>query len=306
MKGAAVCGAALVLAGLAGIVRTQPWLAKTVHATKEADEVYGLPPPFELHIATLGWDSAVADMLWSKLLVEYGTHWAEHRDFTGVPNYVDAILELEPTYPSVYQFVDTLLAYRPLRGTEDDVRKARAYLERGTRERPDDPKLWLRYGQFIAFIAPSFLNDDADRKAWRNDGAIAIGHAVELGAEPDDAIAAADMLRGAGQTQAAIRYLEHAYAFTEHPSMTEVHEAIGKRLAILQATHMRDEADAVLRAVEEGRRRDFPFLSRGHYLLLGPIANVAECAGFAAAKDPACVRDWSSLPFGAPGDASQQ
>jgi hypothetical protein len=69
---------------------------------------------------------------------------------------------------------------------------------------------------------------------------------------------------------------------------------------------MRDEADAVLRAVEEARRRDFPFLSRVQYLLLGPIANVAECAGFAAAKEPACIRDWSSLPLGAPSDSSAQ
>jgi hypothetical protein len=300
MNAAAVGGAVLLLASLAGVAKTQPCLARTTHATKEADEVYGLPPPLELHVATLGWDGAAADMLWAKLLVEYGTHWAEHRDFTGVPNYVDAILELEPTYPSVYQFVDTMLAYRPLRGTEDDVRKARAYLERGTRERPADPKLWLRYGQFVAFVAPSFLGDDADRKAWRNDGALAIGHAVELGADPDDALAAADMLRGAGQGQAALQYLEHAYAFTEHPSMSEVHEAIGRRLAILEATHMRDEADAALRAVEQGRRRDFPFLSRGHYLLLGPIADVAACAGFAAAGDPACSRDWSHLPTAPP------
>ena len=69
---------------------------------------------------------------------------------------------------------------------------------------------------------------------------------------------------------------------------------------------MRDEADAALRAVEQGRRRDFPFLSRGHYLLLGPMADAAACAGFAAAGDPACIRDWSHLPGAPAADGKPQ
>ena len=108
----------------------------------------------------LGWDAATVDVLWAKLLVEYGTHFSEHREFTEIPRYVDAILELEPNYEPLYKYVDTMLAYRPMQGTESDVRLARAYLERGTRELPQDPRMWLRYGQFIAFIAPSFLTND--------------------------------------------------------------------------------------------------------------------------------------------------
>lgn len=178
----------LMLAAAGGVAATQPTLAKTVHEAKESYDIVVFPPPAQLRAAILGWDAATVDVLWAKLLVEYGTHFSEHREFTDIPRYVDAILELEPNYEPLYKYVDTMLAYRPMQGTESDVRLARAYLERGTREVPQDPRMWTRYGQFIAFIAPSFLTNDDEKQAWRKDGAEAMGHAVELGADADEAI----------------------------------------------------------------------------------------------------------------------
>jgi hypothetical protein len=294
LGGPAPAALLLFVAAAVGVARLQPQLAQTAHDTKEVGDVYALPPPAQLHAATLGWDAAFVDLLWSKLLVEYGMHWSEHREFLEVPEYADAILELEPGYAPIYRYIDTMLAYRPLQGTEDDVRKARAYLERGTRERPEDRDVWMQYGQFIAFIAPSFLRDPAEVERWRQDGAEAMGHAVELGAEVELALAAADMLSRNGATQAAIRYLERAYLFTEHPSMASVHEAFGRRLAALQATGMREAADAAARAIDARWKAELPFLSRDRYLLLGPAIDVARCAGLAGAGDPACARDWAT------------
>ena len=282
----------LFASAVLGVSRTQPRLASIVHTAKETEDVYALPPPTELHAATLGWDAAVVDLLWAKLLVEYGTHWSEHREFHDTPKYADAILELEPTFAPIYKYVDTMLAYRPLQGTEDDVRKARGYLERGTRERSTDPSVWMEYGQFLAFIAPCFLRDPAEREAWRRDGASAIGHAVERGAEADRALAAATILTRAGATEAAIGYLERAYAFTEHPSMVAVHEAIGQRLAALQATAKRDAEDVELGAVNARWKEELPFLTRDQYLLLGPKIDVRRCSGVQAASEGRCARDW--------------
>jgi hypothetical protein len=152
--------------------------------------------------------------------------------------------------------------------------------------------VWMEYGQFLAFIAPSFLRDDADREAWRKDGATAIGHAVELGADADRALTAATLLTRAGATEEAIRYLERAYAFTEHPSMNEVHEAVGRRLATLQASAMRDAADAAARAVNARWKQELPFVTRDQYLLLGPKVDVPRCSGLTATNAPGCARDW--------------
>jgi hypothetical protein len=286
-------GTALLLLGsMGGVALLQPRLARTAHDIKEARDVYALPPPAELHAATLGWDAAAVDLLWSKLLVDYGTHWTEHREFLDTPKYADAILELEPTYAPLYRYIDTMLAYRPLQGTEADVRLARAYLERGTRERPEDRDVWMIYGQFIAFMAPSFLHDPADIARWRKDGAEAIGHAVELGGDADRALTAATLLTQAGATEAAIRYLEHAYAFTEHPSMASVHEAIGLRLAQLQSTELREAADVAARAIDARQEAELPFLSRDRYLLLGPVVDPLKCAGLQRAREPSCAADW--------------
>jgi hypothetical protein len=292
MKAATAGTLALMLGAAAGVAWLQPGLSRTVHEVKERDDIVAFPPPAELHAAVLGWDAAAVDVLWAKLLVEYGLHFSERREFTQIPRYVDAILELEPTYAPLYSYVDTMLAYRPMQGTEADVRLARGYLERGTRERSQDPSIWMRYGQFIAFIAPSFLKSDADKSAWRRDGAEAIARAGELGADQKDALAAAAMMSRAGSTREAIRYLEHAYAFTEHPAMREVHEAIGKRLEALAAVSSRDTTDAVMRAIETRQARELPAISRGQYLLLGPVTDAARCAGTTATIDRTCTRSW--------------
>jgi tetratricopeptide (TPR) repeat protein len=285
--------AALTALALSGLARTQPWLAQTAHAIRESKDVYAFPPPAQLHAATLGWDAAGADQLWAKLLVEYGTHWAEHRDFTEAPNYLDAILELEPGYEPLYRYVDTILAYRPLLGTEADARKAREYLERGTRERPQDSLLWLRYGEFVALLGPSFLHDEAEQTAWRRDGAVAIGRAVELGADADRVLSAASLLSRSGQTEAAIRSLERSYAFTEHPSMAAVHEAIGRKLEALHASQAIESARSAERVIDERWEHELPFLRRDTYLLLGPAVDTARCSGIDASRDPACRREWN-------------
>jgi tetratricopeptide (TPR) repeat protein len=285
----------LMLAAAGGVAAVQPRLAKTMHEVKERDDVVVFPPPAQLRAAVLGYDAAAVDVLWSTLLVEYGEHFSEHRDFTQIPRYIDAILELEPTYWPLYNFVDTMLAYRPMQGTADDIVRARAYLEKGTRERPQDPRIWSKLGQFIAFIAPSFLKDPQQIEAWRKDGADAMAHATELGADPDQLLAASFMMSRSGATREAIHYLERAYAFTEHPAMHEIHEAIGKRLEALQASRQRDEADAVEKAIRARWTLELPAVSRGQYVLLGPVPDPARCAGVAASETVECSRSWARV-----------
>jgi hypothetical protein len=311
VKGSSLGAVLAMMAAAVGVARTQPDLAKTAHDVKERDEVYALPPPTQLRVATLGWESAAVDLLWKDLLIAYGTHWQEKREFTAGPSYVDAILELEPDYFPAYKYAGTLLAYRPLQGTEDDVRKVRAFLERGTHERPGDSRVWMEYGQFIAFIAPSFLKNDAEKAAWRKDGALAIGQAVELGADADMSLAAASMLSKAGETQAAIRYLRQAYAFTEHPSMSAVHHAIGERLAMLQARAQLAAEDAAVQAIDARWQRELPYFSRDQYLLLGPARDATRCSGLdgyggAGCERAECCREWSDILRDVSGPASSE
>ncbi len=288
-------GSLLFLAAAAGVALTQPRLARIVHGAGDREDVYALPPPTQLRAATLGWDAAAVDLLWTTLLVQYGSHWQERREFTDGVRYAQDILAIEPTYEPLYRIVDTLLVYRPLQGTARDARDARAILEQGTRERPYDASLWRRYGEFLAYLAPSFLTDPDEQKAWRKDGAIAMEHALELGGDPDSVLGAAGVLSDIGERDAVLRFLERAYAMTEHPSMTDIHERIGKKLAELRGQMLDDRADALVRALGERWQRELPAVSRDDYLLLGPAVDTARCAGLAGADDPACARELPQL-----------
>jgi tetratricopeptide (TPR) repeat protein len=286
----AVLAALVFAAGAAGVGLLRGGLATAAYEVKEKDDVYAFPPPTHLRLMTLGYHAAATDRLWAKLLVEYGTHWHERRAFPDLPRYLDAILELDPSYAPLYKYVDTLLVYRPPVGTAADARLARTYLERGLRERPADWHVWLEYGQFIAFIGPGFLDDQAEKDAWRRDGAPAIQRAVDLGADPDRGMAAAALFNRYGQTDAAKKALERALALASDDA---TREEIGKKLDLLAD----EEAEARIQrdqAYVAGVRQRYPFLTPGEILLLFPDVDAARCAGPDAPDvDRRCARDWA-------------
>ena len=114
----AVCAAAI------GLV--QPRLAAAVKTVKLTDDATALPPPRQLRAMSLGYRSAVADLLWAKLLVEHGVRTEEKRTFDGLQHYLDGVIELEPDHQTLYEFVNTLLIYKP--GAVSTAEDARAEL----------------------------------------------------------------------------------------------------------------------------------------------------------------------------------
>lgn len=275
--------------GVAGIALIQPSLARQTHKISQRDDVFLLPPPAQLRFVTLGYRAAAADVLWAKLILEYGLHWQERRPFPQITRYVDGILALEPDSPVLYDFIDTILVYPPPPGgTEEDARTARRYLERGTVERPYDPNVWLHYGQFIAFLAPSFLKDEQEIQRWRVDGATAILRAVELGSNAQRSLAATSILDRAGERKAAIAHLERSYAMTDDP---EMREQFHLRLLALKGTM---EAEQAVSVVDREWRTRYQFLSRGQSLLLGPRRSPFACAGPASYGARGCPKDWDA------------
>ena len=286
----ALAVAAVVAACAAGIGLLQPDLARSLKGVRDLDEMSRVPPAKHLRVMTLGYHAAAADLLWASLLVEHGMRFSEKRPFPGVTQYLDGILALEPDHQLLYQFVDTLLVYKPgTVGTAEDARLARAYLERGTKERPYDDDVWLRYGQFIAFLGPSFLTEEREIESWRKDGAFAIAHAVELGAHPDRTLAASSLLSKAGEKRAAIAQLERHYAITDDP---DTRQQILLKLQALEATI---EVESVVGAVEHEWRTHAPFLSRHAALLIGPHRDPAACAGHDVHDAQRCPGNWSAL-----------
>ena len=278
---------ALGVAAALGITLVQPSLATSAHKGRQQDDVFLLPPPTQLRAMTLGYHAAATDLLWAKLILEYGLHWQEKRPFPDSIRYMDAIIAIEPDFPTLYDFLDTILVYPPPPGgTEADARNARRYLERGTLERPYDANVWLHYGQFIAFLAPSFLKDKEEIELWRLDGARALAHAVELGADAQRSLAASTILGKAGERKATIEHLQRAYALTDDP---EMREQFLMKLRVLQADA---ESEVSISLVDLEWKTRFGFLSRSATLLLGPRRGATACAGPSSYQQRGCARDW--------------
>lgn len=283
---------AFVALGVSGVVLTQPSIASGLHAAKAGEDVYLFPPPAQLQAGTLGYKAAAVDMLWVKLRVEYGMHFVENRPFPDVVHYLDAILQLEPDFAPVYKYVDTMVCYHAATGTEEDARTARAYLERGIAARPNDHEVWLHYGQFLAFMAASYLTSKDEIERWRADGAAALARAVELGDDPSRSLAAATLLSEQGARDAAVKALERAYALTDD---TQTREAIVNKLAALHADDVRDRAQEDVRFIEKTWHSRWPFVARGTALLLGPAPDPLACVGPKGARDSACAMDWEPV-----------
>lgn len=281
---------------IAGIYQTQPTLAGSVARVRLRDDVALIPGPKEVKTLALGYDSAMADLVWTRLLLEYGRHWSEKRYFRDAGRFLDVLVELDPTFAPTFLYADTFLTYQPTpdnhsTATLDDVLAARKFLELGLQRRPRDHELWLHYGQFLAFRATAFVDvNSPEWDAWRKDGSLAIMHAMELGASVDKTMAAASILGRAGEREATVRYLERAYALSDDEDQRA---NIRAKLAFYKQSALEEADQRAQKRLDSVRSRTYPFLSRGAFLLMGPMPDALGCAG--RRDDPSCAFSWDVL-----------
>lgn len=286
---------ALLAAGIALIGAVRGRLFETHGRVKETHDVYLLPPPSQVKTLALGYDAAVADVLWAHTLVAQGLHLTERRRYDNVLRLYDAINELDPSWRTPYLLADALITLQSAAIGHAEVVATRRILERGVQQRPLDAELWLNLGQFVAFIAPSsYLDDRPDLVAgWREDGLRYLERAAELGAESRlgwQALGGAARLVREGKREAAIRYYERQYAVTEDP---ELRATIERHLAKLLGEQHRTRVVARRHAFDALREAEFPWLRNedGTVLLLGPRP-APKCAGHGGKEEPECATTW--------------
>jgi hypothetical protein len=290
--------AALVLAGVVVLAFVRAPLFQRNKRLRETTDAYMLPPPRELIVLSLGYTSALADLLWSHTMVSQGLHMEQKRRYESVATMLEAIIALEPTYRDPYLFTDTLITFQMGTTTPEDARRARAILEIGAENRPLDGELWLGLGQFVAYIAPgSYLTDPDEQARWRVDGAHMLAHAADLGDDAArwQAMAGASILTKAGERDAALRFLRRGIAVAEDPALKESLQAHLLHL-------LGEQRDESFRRIDGNviaqRRADLPQVSRTQYMLLGPPHDAAACAGAGHDDELACAtsfRDWERL-----------
>lgn len=272
----------LVLALAAMVVAAvRPRAADAHRRVRETSEVYPLPPPGQLVHLAFGYRAALADLLWSHVLVTQGLRTGERRRFETVSDYFDAINALDPTFQDPYLHADALITIQVGQTSFEEVKRARAILERGLAARPNDGALWLNAGQFIAYIAPAgMIPDRATRDEWRKVGATYLARAAELGAGDSSiswqALGGASLLKKAGEREAAIRFLHRTLAVTEDE---ELRREVTAQLRLLVGERERDVHLARKDDFDATWARDLPFVGLTRYLLVGPPRSPFYCAG---------------------------
>lgn len=260
-------GALVALALVAGTravrVRTMDHLV----GSRTYEDVYYVPPPAWLPVLSLGFDEALADLIWVRTLLYFGDELQHRGDVEHAFDYADAILALDPDFRRVYRWVGMAAMYRPVEVTEDDIRRGIAYLERGARRFPMDGKLAWDLGASLVYELGSRLPPGDEKDRLKREGLEHMQAAARLGAGPPWLVLAnASQLERLGQREQAIRHLVEMYDAVQDD---DTRAEIATRLEALRADAAARALRATLRSLEDARQRDFPYAPAGLYLLLG-------------------------------------
>lgn len=296
----------LILLSIAGVGVVHPKLVRQHAALKAKTDVYALPSPEQTVVASLGYRSALADLIYANVLVSYGQHIQERRGFDYIADYLDTIAALDPKFAEPYRYADTFIILQAKEATREDYFRARKVFERGMRELPNDASLWITAGQYIAYFAPPHLGDDKLFAQWRLDGARILARACELvssnEALPYQCITAASLFSSAGEEAATERFLERVIAVSDDPELRKL--ALGYVEAKLSQAAQRRIQRRFTR-LADARSAELPFVSKDRYLVLGPAFDAAALAGHCDGAAPpasvstgkesvACTTDWPS------------
>jgi len=225
-KGAAVL---LCVGILAATVRyADAVLEARPPAADEGQFVY-VPDPRFLRIASLGYTSAVADILWFRTISYFGAHYRSDRLYPWLAKMCDVVTDLDPRAQYVYRFAGVILPWEAKR-PDDGI----ALLDKGIKNFPD---YWLFY--YLQGTNLYFFKDDLKRAATY------LGRAAELpGADPYAVRLAAAMYQQGFDPATAESFLRELANSTPDPTMRKVVEV---RLKELKIAHDFDALETAVR-----------------------------------------------------------
>jgi hypothetical protein len=248
------------------------------------EDVYYLPPPAHLVVASLGHRAALADLVWLKALVYFADELKDRGDVANLFRYTEAMLTLDPGFKRVYRWVASSAIYHTGNVGVNDVWTAIRYLERGNRLFPDDPELAWDLGATYAYELVPMLPVGAQREEARRKSLEFLEMAALRGAGPAWlGLTTSKQLDSLGRKEQAARHLQDLLATATDPA---IKAELEHRLAQLRSLAYVEAMRAASSELEAARARDFPYVDSTLYLLLGPRPPFAGDALRARGFDP--------------------
>lgn len=250
---------ALLLTALTGVWSLRNRAMTQYLESQTYEDIYYLPPPDWLQVMSLGYQRALADLIWLRALIYFGDEFENKGAVKHVFNYGESMLALDPDFRRVYRWVGVAAVYTPTGSPTEFIERAIDVLRRGIERFPNDGQLAWDAGATIAYeLLPNLPKDDPTRERLKAEANEHMMAAARLGAGPDWlVITNATALRKLGEKERELRHLEEMYALVRDP---EVQAEIEVRLS-----QLRDEAyaEAFRRAneeFEERRKEEFPYV----------------------------------------------
>ena len=208
----------LLLSAAIGVAYSQQSVASKYAVLGKESDTYAIPQADHLVVFSLGYRSALADLLFGRTMVDVGIHFVERRVFEQLGAYLYAIIALDPKYRDLYHYADTMLNLSTVEMPIENLRIARDIQERGLKEYPDDAELWMSAGMFVAYVAPQRLGDNEDKSEWKAAGATMIQRACDIWPKnettPPACFTSVRLFEKVGQNEAAIASTERLLALT--------------------------------------------------------------------------------------------
>jgi hypothetical protein len=262
-RGLAAAGVFLLLSGL---VVTQDGARSRRARFPAGEDVLYLPRPSALRAMSLGHPELMADLVFVRGLVYFGTQLEEKGEYRWLENYLDTITQLDPQWKTPYRWAGVATMYNGRPITNDMVKLSNHFLELGVRQFPDDWELPFMLGCNYLFELKT--DDPKQREEWRRIGGDWVRQAAIVGGAPSWVpLLAATIMREEGQEEAAVRHLEEVYVSTQDE---RTREEIRNRLLSLHATIDLAREERERAAFEAAWKQTLPYAPADLFVAIGP------------------------------------
>lgn len=232
------------------------------------DDALYLPRPSALRALALGRTELVADLVFLRATVYFGTQVELKGQFRWLDHYLDTITALDPAWKTPYRWAGVATMYNGRPITNDMVEASSHFLERGARQFPND---WeLPFMLACNYLFELQTHDPQQKAAWQRIGGDWLRHATLVGGGPSWLpLLAATVMQKEGQKEAALRHLETVYAATDDERTREQirYRLIGLHAQVDFAKEAKERA-----AFEEAWKRTLPYASPDLFVLVGAAA----------------------------------
>lgn len=222
-----------------------------------------LVPPVEI-VRFAPYRELLADLLWCRLLVYYGSNWLGDGDLSQVEDFLDDVIALAPKFKPVYEWGAFAVTYRTGTATQEEFRSSIRYLEKAIQEFPDDYKYaWVAGTRYYFDL---WSPDAATTSRYRERGAELIELAMtKSNAPPDLATTAANMRSKIGQQQRALDNLRQMVLSTNDE---DARKTMLRRVRVADPD-LADELERAALELQDSWLRTLPMVPIDFFIVLG-------------------------------------